>query len=491
MTTSNASHRRIRKVRPSFGVLLATLAPLFVGATALAIAADGGDAGAPPKPGEPPSATPAKTARQILDERYVVGPTAGDLFGYRIVWQTEPLATAGSTAQFARAGRDSIWFADTAGSVVRVRRDSGETVWRASTHKGIEKVLDIQHLPLGSDDRVYVVTEVNLVALDALTGSLVRRSPFGQLPTTKPAIFHQYMISGTRSGLVAWYQYATGFAWRATTIGGSIRSEPTVVGDIVLAGSSSGTVLAMEAGTTRVVWDRRLSAGIEARIAADSKAAFVAGRDQSLWAFDLSRGRVLWHYFTQAQLLNDPVRIADGLYLQIPGEGLVSFNPHPTDKPEGEVRWKALVAGDVIGRLGPSVLAWDQESKTLAFVDAGNGRIVSQMALPQVASIECLPRVNGDLFVCSTDGRVERLEPLARPSVPGENGTGESGAQDVASENAPAIAPAAAPVAAPEAAPEAAPAPGAEVSKARMPGAAPQGNHHAASPPPRFSARPR
>jgi outer membrane protein assembly factor BamB len=469
MTMLNASSRRFRTGFPHASLLLAALVPLS------AATAD-----APPPTSSDP-APPAKTARQILDERYVVGPTAGDLFGYRIVWQTEPLATAGSAAQCVRAGRDSIWFADNAGSVVRVRRDSGETVWRASTHKGIEKVLDIQHLPLGSDDRVYVVTEINLVALDALTGSLVRRSPFGQLPTTKPAVFHQYLISGTRNGLVAWYQYSTGFAWRATTIGGTIHSEPTVVGDIVLAGSSSGTVLALEAGTTRVLWDRRLSAGVEARIAADSKAAFVAGRDQSLWAFDLARGRVLWHYFTQSQLLHDPARIADGLYLQIPGEGLVSFNPHPTDKPEGEVRWKANVSGDVIGRLGPSLLVWDKDATQMSFVDAGNGRIVSQMALPQVMSIECTPRVNGDLFVCSTDGRVERLEPLARPSVPAERESGDGAPTDAASHEMQATTPAATPT----------PAPGEDGSRVRAEDRVPEASRHATSPPPRFSARPR
>ena len=83
------------------------------------------------------------------------------------------------------------------------------------------------------------------------------------------------------------------------------------------------------------------------------RAAFVASRDQSLWAFDMMRGRVLWQYFTQTPLDNEPVIMADGLYLQIPDQGLVSFNPHPENKPDGEVRWKSTATGTVIALFEP------------------------------------------------------------------------------------------------------------------------------------------
>lgn len=440
----------------TYGTSLA--APAMVLSLILTVPAFAQQPAAPGAPAAPqaatPSEAPAKSAREILDERYVMGPTASDLFGYRIAWQTEPLATASSEAQFAKAGNDSVWFADSAGSVVRVRRDNGESVWRASTHKGIERILSIDHLPLGTEDRVYVVTQIDTVALDTLTGALARRSAFSHLPTTTPAIFGPYMVYGTRTGLVSWYQYGTGFGWRATTIGGTVRAQPSIAGDLILASSTSGTVLALDAGTTRVMWDRRLSAGVDTQIAVDDRAAFVAGKDQSLWAFDLSRGRVLWHYFTQTPLLNDPIRIADGLYLQIPGEGLVSFNPHPLDKPDGEVRWKASVPGDVMGRLGTNLLVWDAATTTFSYVDATTGRTVAQRSLPQVSLIQSVPLVNGDLYVCSKDGRLERLEPLVRPAVPtGNESTSapeeaalvQPAVEPMEGDNSPAPAPAPAP----------------------------------------------
>lgn len=371
----------------------------------------------------PPAApAPQKSAREVLDARYVFGPSAADMFGYRIVWQTEPLVTKGASMQVTNPSSDSVWFGDSAGSVVRLRRDSGELVWRSSTYQGLERMISIDHLPQGTTDRVYVITDINCIALDAASGALVRRTSFSQLPSTEPTVFGPYMLFGTRSGQLGWYQYGTGYNWRATTIGGSVSARVTVHGDVALAGSSKGTVLAMEAGNTRVIWTRKLAAGIEAPIAADDQAAFVASRDQSLWAFDMQRGRVLWQYFTQTPLVNEPVRIADGLYLQIPDQGLVSFNPHPAEKPDGEVRWKSKAAGNVIGRLGTNLLVWDRPSRTLATVDVGNGRVVEQRALPQVNTIMSVPRVNGDLYIASEDGRVERVEPLVRPTMTEETG---------------------------------------------------------------------
>jgi outer membrane protein assembly factor BamB len=158
---------------------------------------------------------------------------------------------------------------------------------------------------------------------------------------------------------------------------------------------------------------------------------FVASIDQSLWAFDLSNGRVLWQYFTQAALTNPPVRIADGLYLSIPGEGLVSFNPMPNEKPEGEVRWKSKAPGNVIARVGTNLMAWDAATRTLSSVAVSNGRIVTQLKMPKVESIKFVPAIDGDMFLASKDGSVERLETLAR-SAGGGVGTA-SGTQDQAS----------------------------------------------------------
>ena len=175
-------------------------------------------------------------------------------------------------------------------------------------------------------------------ALDAVTGNLIRRSRFAQLPAAAPAIHGSSMIFGTGTGLASWFQYGSGYNWRSTTLGGRVTAPICVSGDVAIAGSTNGTVLALDASSAGIRWTRKLAAGVEAKAAADDVACYVVGLDQSVWAFELGMGRVIWQYFTQSPLREPPVYIAGGLYVQIPGEGLVSFNPLPKEKPDGEVR---------------------------------------------------------------------------------------------------------------------------------------------------------
>lgn len=390
--------------------LRAAIAAAFLAASAFA-----GDQGA--APAAAPAPTPAKTARQILDEQYVIGPTASDAFGYRIAWQTEPLATMGAQTQVVCTDPENVWFGDSAGSIVRLRRESGEMVWRSSTFKGLERMLAVQRLQRGKRDITYVVTESNCVVLETSTGELVRKVGLPALPSNPPAIEGDFMIWSTRAGILGWYDYTRGFLWRTTMIGATMQAPVTVSDGVALAAGMNGTVLAIDVGSASIRWTRKLAGAVESAVAMDSRAAFVASKDQSLWAFDLYRGRVLWQYFTPTPLVNEPVLMADGLYLQIPDQGLVCFNPHPQGKPEGEVRWKSTAPGKVIGRLGGNLLAWEQATHVLSFVDAGSGRVVEMRTLPQVEWIQCSPKVNGDLWAAGTDGRIEHLEPLARPTM--------------------------------------------------------------------------
>ena len=353
-------------------------------------------------------------AARKLEERFVLGPAAADDLGFRVAWQTGALVSKGAEAQHVSVSADSVWFGDTAGSVVRLRLDSGETVWRGSTNPGIERITAIEHLPTAGRDNVYVVTDLNSVAMDAATGTIVRKSTFSHLPSQAPAVHGPSMIYGSRTGLCCWFQYGTGFNWRASSLGGNILAPVAVSGQVAVVGSTSGTIHALDASNAAILWTRRLAAGVETRIAVDDKACFVSSIDQSVWAFDLSNGRVLWQHFASAPLRNAPTRIADGLYVQIPGEGLVSFNPAPRDKPDGEIRWRSTAAGNVIGASGTRLFAWDERTKAMSVVDAASGRVIHEARIPSAVHVRFTAPVDGDLLVMAADGRVERLSPARR-----------------------------------------------------------------------------
>jgi outer membrane protein assembly factor BamB len=365
-----------------------------------------------------PQAAPdrAQSGAQALEDRFVLGPAAADDLGLRVSWQTGSLASLGASAQQLSVSADSAWFADSAGSIVRLRRDNGETVWRASTNPGIERVTAIEHLPSGSRDHVFVVTDLNSVTLDAATGTMVRKSNFSHLPSQEPAVFGPSLVYGSHTGLCCWFQYGNGFNWRACSLGGNISAPVTIAGQLVLVGSTSGAVYALDAATAEILWTRRLAAGIEAKIAADERACFVAAIDQSVWAFDLSNGRVLWQHFASVPLRNPPSRIGDGLYVQVPGEGLVSFNPAPRDRPDGEIRWRSKVAGDALCVSGSRIHVWDQRSKTMSLLDQGSGRVIHEARIPNALEVRFTAPTDGDLLLLSSDGRVESLAPVGRPA---------------------------------------------------------------------------
>ena len=134
--------------------------------------------------------------------------------------------------QVVNASADSVWMGDSAGSVLRIRRDNGETVWRSSTYQGIERMIALEYLPAEHHDNVYVVTELGSIALDAVTGNLIRRSRFAQLPAAAPAIHGSSMIFGTGTGLASWFQYGSGYNWRSTTLGGRVTAPICVSGEI-------------------------------------------------------------------------------------------------------------------------------------------------------------------------------------------------------------------------------------------------------------------
>jgi hypothetical protein len=84
----------------------------------------------------------------------------------------------------------------------------------------------------------------------------------------------------------------------------------------------------------------------------------------------------------------------------------------PNEKPEGEVRWKSKAPGNVIARVGTNLMAWDAATRTLSSVAVSNGRIVTQVKMPKVESIKFVPAIDGDMFLGSKDGSLERLGTL-------------------------------------------------------------------------------
>jgi outer membrane protein assembly factor BamB len=352
-----------------------------------------------------------RNAAEALERSLVIPPSAARTLGYRIDWETGGLLTPGNKVVVAALVGDSIAIIDSSNTLSRVKLEDGTRVWQlpfggeVDTPHGIIRVTNTEF------DRLYVTTEGQLVVIDAANGTQVDKQRLTHIANTASALAGRFMVYGSRGGQFVWHEYVVGHMWRAHALDGAIREPPVLIDNVIIAVSSTGGVMAVEAPTARRLWTKELLSGVTAKPTGANGFVFVAGEDQYLWAFELETGRTIWKYFNDAPLRTDPVLIGDRLYQRIPSEGLVCFDAFVTDQPGGRKRWtNPTVKGEVLTQKGLWTLVWGPESRTLSALD-GSGAVAHTISLPHVRRLVASREVDGDLYGASDDGRAIRLVP--------------------------------------------------------------------------------
>ncbi|HCA39394.1 MAG TPA: hypothetical protein DEO92_06925, partial [Phycisphaerales bacterium] len=154
-------------------------------------------------------------------------------------------------------------------------------------------------------------------------------------------VYNDSYIYGGLAGEVVWQGWTMGFSLRAHRIGRRVASQPIVTGHVVLASSQSGELVALDAETGTLLWQRRLLDTISGVPATSSTMTFVASRDQHLRAFDTANGKLKWARLFDSPLLSGPVLKGNAVYQQVPGTGLIRFEATPRNAPSGIEVWTA------------------------------------------------------------------------------------------------------------------------------------------------------
>lgn len=138
---------------------------------------------------------------------------------------------------------------------------------------------------------------------------------------------------------------------------------PSLSRGVLLAGSDSGFLYALDATTGQLVWSRQLwnMAMVNPLVVGDTVYAttgnpyynfaqtlrFASGERATrgpglngLYALDLATGAERWHFFTPGQNMPTPV-VAAGVVYFASGDGFA----YAVDAPSGKLRWKADVQG--------------------------------------------------------------------------------------------------------------------------------------------------
>lgn len=200
----------------------------------------------------PPLTLRGTSAPQIASGVVVAGFDAGrmaalDLPTGRLIWEASIATPRGRSELERMVDIDSeplivegiIYVATFQGQLAAVQLESGRILWNhdISSYAGFSA--DESYLYV-TNDRSYVL------AIDRFTGTVVwRQEKLQARAATGPAVIGNYVVVGDLEGYLHWMDKGTGdFVARTQLSGKRIIAEPIVVGKILYAYSSDGTLAA-------------------------------------------------------------------------------------------------------------------------------------------------------------------------------------------------------------------------------------------------------
>lgn len=345
---------------------------------------------------------------EAVEERYLIGPAAARELGYRVDWQ---YPSSGSPIQQVVVADDAVFTLDARNFLTRLRREEGDRIWRIPIANAVDRIFGITFAP--SLERLYVTAGGELFVLDAASGSRLSKQKLQYIANTAPVEYGQFLIYGSRDGKIVWHAPVLGTTWRAYQVSRSIQLPPVIDGNLVVAVGNDGRIMSLDVANAAQVWSRKVLDSIVAPPVVGNGAAYVASLDQHVRGYELAVNRSpLWEYLTESPLRHAPVLVDDHVYQQVPSEGLVCLEALPLDSPGGVVVWRAAACGgSVVTAIGRNLIAWNREDGKLDLIDERFGAVVGSKSLPHVDDVTATSPRRGDLYVTSTDGRLERLVP--------------------------------------------------------------------------------
>jgi hypothetical protein len=413
-----------RSTVPFLAVRSCCLTLAAAASLATAAIADDGAAAATAQTQADVSAAEARVAAERAEvlAQYLIGPDAAASLGCNIAWQVRVPLQKGGSLRLVESSPSAVLALDNMNDLSLVRPESGSRAWTASAADPIDRVTGLGVFEFKSSAesdarRVAVMTDARFYALGFDSGATLARGRFRHVPNTVPVQRGNFFVYGTSSGMTSWFNCATMNDSRSAVVdafrvASPVVASPRIGSGVVVTGSSSGGVAALDADSGRLYWNRTLLGPVTASPEIAGGVVFIASDDQYLYAFDVASGAPLWKYFTQTPLKTSPFAAGELVLQDVPGEGLVALTQKPESQPGGEVRWRReSVAGSPIGMLGGDVLFWCAKGRMATVISLKDGQTVRTIELSSVEHLAADTIETGGFVAWSADGRVERLSP--------------------------------------------------------------------------------
>lgn len=324
--------------------------------------------------------------------------------GYRLDWVGFPFPSATPRTRVVAMSvyDDCVAVQEDGSTITLMESTTGQNRWTDQLTGPLTKWVGIAR-ESGEAARLLVASESELFMLSPGTGNLVGREPFARVVNTPPMLVGNTAVFGTSSGVVQAHMIGRGLPAWAFATRGSIDYPLLGVGGYIAAVSQGGDVLFLTGGGN-LVGRAQIFGGLDAAPATDGNSLFIAGRDQSVWAFSPS-GATLWRYRTPNPLKQSPVWHDGVLYVDLGGEGLSAFDPAM-----GTVTWSSKnVHGVVVGVRNGRLIVRDDAG--MSVVDPARGDQIERVELPGITRVVTDKFVDGNLYAVSDQAVVAKFMP--------------------------------------------------------------------------------
>ncbi len=347
--------------------------------------------------------TPAPTSATTA-ANFPVDHEAWSKMGFKLDWVGFPFPRQGRAPKVVNLkGFDDVVIAQESDSTVTVMETgTGQRRWSTDLTGPLTRFVSLDRDPVDSGN-VILTSESETFILAIANGNLVGRESFDHVVNTAGVMEGPLSIYGTSKGEVLAHRRGIGVkAWGFGT-GDPIEAAPVRVGGSILVVNQAGGITALTP-SGRLIGRNAIYGGTASNPVTDGSLAFIAGLDQSVWAFD-SFGSLGWRYRTPGPVRAQPAVFGTVLYVEIPQQGLTALG-----SADGSVKWSNRdVTGTVIAVRGSSLFVWNAKTSTITLVDAARGDVIATAASPGIVQLFTDGGENSPIYAVSDKGVVARF----------------------------------------------------------------------------------
>ncbi len=335
---------------------------------------------------------------------------------YNIAWQSRTAVMRwGEATRVLPMGEYVLASEDGSNVISGLTARDGKPLWEEPVGDRLEHLQGM--VPFGKT-QIIAATQSDCYYIDVATGRLVTQQGFIEqdIATTTPVIMNPYALYGTDDGRLIFHHIPTGLKRMAYRFSAGIDMPPYFLSDGTTAVivTRTGRIHLHDCANNSQYWMGGVLDPIIATPVANEDLVFIAGTDQSVWAFRISDGKRVWRTRFENILYDDPKLVGEVLYQAVPDQGLAAL-----DVTTGKVIWinPEVKGGTVVATRDGDLIIWDRDDapdatgSTLYRLDPELGDILGQATCPRIHELVADGFDDAALYGLSRKGRLIKLVP--------------------------------------------------------------------------------